>query len=101
MVLYDVKLDRQRLAEICRRYHVQRLSLFGSILRRDFSSGSDVDMLVEFEPGARLGLRYFALEQELSELVGRQVDLNTAAFLSPEYRDQVISTAVVQYDAAA
>lgn len=75
------------------------MSLFGSVLRADFNAQSDIDVLVEFQPGTQHGLRFFALEEELSELMGRKVDLNTPGFLSPEFRDDVISAAVVQYDA--
>jgi uncharacterized protein len=99
MISQELQIDRRRLSEICRGYHVQRLSLFGSVLRADFTPESDVDVLVEFEPGTRHGLRFFALEEELSALLGRKVDLNTPAFLDPEFREDVISTAVVLYDA--
>ena len=99
MVANVVQFDRQKLSDVCRRYQVRKLSLFGSILRSDFQEQSDIDVLVEFEPDAHPGLRYFALEQELSELVGRQVDLNTAGFLSADFRDEVLASAEVQYDA--
>ena len=83
------------------RNRVRRLSLFGSVLREDFSPESDVDILVEFEPGTRMGLiRLSGLEIELGKIVGRKVDLNTAGFLSKYYRDQILSEADVQYDAA-
>jgi uncharacterized protein len=76
------------------------LSIFGSALRKDFRLESDVDVLVEFEPNARVGLiRLAGIEMELSEILGRQVDLNTPGFLSKYFRDQVLSEAVVQYDA--
>jgi predicted nucleotidyltransferase len=61
---------------------------------------SGVDVLVEFEPDARVGLRFFALEEELSEILGRKVDLNTPGFLSDYFRDEVLAEAEVQYDAA-
>lgn len=99
MISQELQIDRRRLSDICRGYRVQRLSLFGSVLRTDFTPESDVDVLVEFEPGTRHGLRFFALEEELSTLLGRKVDLNTPAFLGLEFRDDVISTAVVLYDA--
>ncbi len=87
------------LERVCRRYGVRRLALFGSILSSQFRPDSDVDVLVEFKPGTRLGLRYFELERELAALLGRQVDLNTPAFLSPDIREAVLATAEVQYDA--
>jgi predicted nucleotidyltransferase len=65
------------------------LAVFGSALRDDFGPQSDLDLLVEFDPGTRVGLRFFAIEQELSDVFGRPVDLNTAGFLSPYFREQV------------
>jgi len=91
-----IAIDRLKLAESCRQNHICRLALFGSVLRKDFWPDSDVDVLVEFEPG----LRFFALERELSEIFGREVDLNTPAFLSPYFRHQVMDEAEVQYVAA-
>ncbi len=86
------------LERVCRHYGVRRLALFGSILNSRFRPDSDMDVHVEFEPGTRLGLRY--VERELGSLLGRHVDLNTPAFLSPDIRDAVQATAEVQYDAA-
>lgn len=81
------------------RNGIRRLSLFGSVLREDFRPESDIYVLVECEPGVRVGLRFFDMEQELSALFGRRVDLNTVGFLSKYFRDEVLSDAVVQYDA--
>lgn len=88
------------LGEFCRRNHIRRLAFFGSILREDFGPDSDVDVLVEFEEGHTPGLRFFGMEIELSELLGRKVDLNTPGFLSPYFRDEVLAEAEVQYEAA-
>jgi len=89
------------VAAFCRRNRIRRLSLFGSVLRDDFGPTSDVDVLVEFEPEARIGLiRLAALELELGDLIGRPVDLNTAGFLSPHFRDKVLAEAIVEYEAA-
>lgn len=88
-----------RVAEFCRRNHIRRLALFGSVLRDDFRPDSDIDVLVEFEPGHVPGLRFFALENELSEILGRRVDLNTAGFLSKYFRDRVLAEAEVRYAA--
>lgn len=88
-----IALDTPELADFCRRNHIRRLALFGSALRDDFQPDSDLDVLVEFEPGARVGLRFFALERELSRLFGRRVDLNTPGFLSPYFRDEVMAEA--------
>lgn len=95
---FDIPKDE--LARFCRRHHVRRLSLFGSILRSDFGPESDVDVLVEFEAGQTPGLQFFAMQEELSKMLGRPVDLNTPDFLSRYFRDQVLSEAQVQYDAA-
>ncbi|MBV8451583.1 MAG: nucleotidyltransferase family protein [Deltaproteobacteria bacterium] len=72
-----IAIERERLAGFCWRNHIHRPALFGSVLRDDFGPDSDVDALVEFEPGRVPGLRFFALERELSEILGRKVDLNT------------------------
>ncbi len=95
-----LEVPRDRLAEFCRANHIRRLSLFGSVLRDDFGPASDVDVLVEFEEGHVPGLRFFALQRELSEMLGREVDLHTPGFLSPLFRSQVLQEAEVQYDAA-
>lgn len=89
-----------RIAAFCRANRIRRLALFGSILRDDFGPDSDVDVLVEFEPGARTGLAFFRMQRELSEMFGRPVDLNTPGFLSRYFRDQVLHEAEVLYDAA-
>ena len=83
-----------------RRLGVRRLALFGSVLREDFAPASDVDVLVEFEPGHVPGLAFFDMERELTGLLGRKVDLNTPGFLSRYFRDQVLAEAVNQYVAA-
>lgn len=100
MVRARINVPKERIAEFCRKNHIRRLALFGSVLRDDFGPASDVDVLVEFEPGTRTGLRFFGLERELSELIGRKVDLNTPGFLSRHFRDQVLAEAEVQYDAS-
>jgi predicted nucleotidyltransferase len=95
-----IAIDREKLAGFCRRNHIRRLALFGSVLRDDFRPDSDIDVLVEFEAGHIPGLRFFALERELSEILGRKVDLNTASFLSPYFRGRVLAEAEVQYVAS-
>ena len=100
MTYHGVDIPKDRIAEFCRRHRIRKLALFGSILRDDFGAGSDVDVLVEFEPGAKVGLRFFAIERELSEILGRKVDLNTPGFLGKYYRDEVLKEAEVQYEAA-
>jgi predicted nucleotidyltransferase len=96
-----IDIPKERIAEFCRRNHVRRLALFGSVLRDDFRADSDVDVLVEFQPGTRVGLlRLAGMEIELSEILGRKVDLSTPGFLSQYFRDKVLAEAEVQYDAA-
>ncbi|HUU60065.1 MAG TPA: nucleotidyltransferase family protein [Phycisphaerae bacterium] len=94
-------IPKERIAEFCRRNRIRRLALFGSVLRDDFGPDSDVDVLVEFVPGTRVGMiRLAGMEIELGSLLGRKVDLNTPGFLCDYYRDQVLAEAEVQYDAA-
>jgi uncharacterized protein len=95
-----IQIPADALATVCRRYGVRRLSLFGSVLRPDFGTNSDVDMLVEFQPDHRVGLFGLAsMERELTALVGRKVDLRTPNDLSPYFRDAVLHSAVEQYAA--
>jgi uncharacterized protein len=93
--------DRAALESICRRHRIRRLSLFGSILKGTARPDSDVDLLVEFEPGAAPGLiRLAAIARELSGLLGgRNVDLRTSGDLSRYFRDEVVRTAEVQFAA--
>jgi uncharacterized protein len=95
-----ISVDREAIADFCRRHHIRKLSLFGSVLRDDFRPDSDVDVLVEFEPGWAAGLiRLAGLELELSNLIGRRVDIRTPADLSRYFRQEVLDTAEVQYAA--
>jgi len=97
----NLNISKKQLAEFCKKNHITKLSLFGSALRDDFGLDSDVDMLVEFGPEARVGLIGFAgLELELSKILRRKVDLNTPACISKYYREEVLAEAEVQYDAA-
>lgn len=99
--MVQLQIPQDRVADFCRRHHIRKLALFGSVLREDFRPDSDVDVLVEFEPGARVGLLALAgMELELSALVGRRVDLNTEGFLSRYFRDEVLKAAEVQYVAS-
>ena len=92
-----IDIPRQAIAEFCRRHHIRRLALFGSVLRDDFRPDSDVDVLVEFEPGHTPGLAFIDMRTELSKLLARRVDLITEGFLSPYIRDNVRRTAEVVY----
>ena len=93
-------IPKDKIAEFCRRNRIRRLALFGSVLRDDFGPGSDVDVLVEFEPGHTPGFAFFVMEEDLSQLLGRKVDLNTPGFLSPYFRQKVLHHLEVLYDAA-
>jgi predicted nucleotidyltransferase len=95
-----ISIPLEAIAEFCRRHHIRRLALFGSVLRADFGPESDVDVLVEFEPDHVPGLAFFGMHDELSEMLGRQVDLNTPGFLSPYFREAVLASANTLYDAA-
>jgi len=100
MTYHHIDIPKDKIAGFCRRHRILKLSLFGSILREDFGPDSDIDVLVEFEPGATPGFAFFGLQEELSQMLGRRVDLNTPGFLSDYFRDEVMREAEVQYDAA-
>lgn len=94
----NIDMHDEALEVFCRKHHIRKLSLYGSVLRDDFRPDSDVDVLVEFEVGHPVGLiRLAAMERELTSLLGRQVDLHTPAELSRYFRDEVMSSAEVQY----
>lgn len=92
-----LSVSQEEISDFCRRNHIKRLAFFGSVLRDDFRPDSDIDVIVEFEPGHVPGLRYFAMERELSEILGRKVDLNTPGTLSKYFRDRVLAEAEPQY----
>ena len=92
-----IYVDSNVIADFCHRHHIRRLAFFGSVLRNDFGPESDVDVLVEFEPGHVPGLAFLVMEEELAAILGRRVDLNTPGFLSPYFRDRVLAEAEVQY----
>lgn len=90
-------ISKEKIAEFCRLHHIRRMSLFGSALSDNFGPGSDVDILVEFEKGYEPGFAFFDIQDELSQLIGHKVDLNTPNFLSRYFRDAVVKSAEVQY----
>jgi len=93
-----IKIPKDRLARFCESNHINRLSLYGSVLSHDFRQDSDIDMLIEFEPGTKAGLFKLArMENELSEILGRKVDLRTPAELSRYFRQDVLENAKVEY----
>ena len=92
--------DRDQVEAFCRRNHIRRLSLFGSVLRPDFSADSDIDVLVEFEEGKTPGFFGIArMQRELTEVYGRRADLRTPQDLSRYFRHDVLATAQEQYAA--
>ena len=92
-----LELPRPQLEEFCRRHHIRKLALFGSILRADFRPDSDIDVLVEFDPAHIPGLSFFAMQDELGGILGRRVDLNTPRDLSPLFREEVVDGSEVLY----
>lgn len=102
MVQSNIAIDRDVIAEFCRKHRISWLALFGSVLRDDFGPESDVDVLVQFEPGVRIGFIGLAgLEIELSELLGAKADIRMPEDLSHYFRDRVVGGAEVYYDRAA
>lgn len=95
-----VQLDLEAVQAFCNRNRIRRLALFGSILRDDFGADSDVDMLVEFFPDARVGWNIVLLADELEDLIGHPVDLRTPMELSRHFRQQVLAEARVIYESA-
>ena len=94
----QVSFPADELRRICSRFHVQRLAIFGSAITERFGPESDVDVLVEFEPGKTPGLAFVALQEHLARLIHREVDLHTYRSLSPYFRDEVIKEAEVCYE---
>ena len=94
-----IEIPAERIREICRRHQVRELSVFGSAARGDLRSDSDIDVLVEFLPNANVGWRFFRLEEELSQVFGRRVDLGTKRSLKPWVRAQALRDAQIVYAA--
>ncbi len=94
-----IQIDREKIAEFCHSRGISKLSLFGSVLRDDFDpERSDVDVLAEFAPGVRPGLKFFGYGEELSEIIGRKVDFHTKEWLSKYFRDEVIREAMAIHE---
>lgn len=98
-VAMQIPVDRERVSDFCRRHHITTLAVFGSALRGDFGPDSDVDVLVQFEDGHTSGWELFDLQDELSAILGRRVDLNTPGFLSRSFRQRVLDKAKLLYAA--
>ena len=93
-----IEIPENRIREFCRRNGIRKLSMFGSVLRDDFSPESDIDILIEFKDGATPGLfSLMRMQDELTEILGRTVDLRTPNDLSRYFRDDVVDNAVIQY----
>jgi len=100
MERHGVRIDREAIASFCRRNHIRKLAFFGSFLTDGFGPESDIDVLVEFEPGQEPGFFHLAdMEFELSEMLGRKVDLRTPEDLSRYFREKVVESAEVLYAA--
>jgi len=93
-----IEISNQAIEEFCRRHHIRRLALFGSILRDDFKPESDIDVLVTFEPDETPGFGFIDVQDELSEILGHPVDLHTPASLSKYFRKEVLREAEALYD---
>ncbi len=93
----NILIPKKEISDFCRVHHIKKFALFGSVLRDDFGPESDIDILVEFESGHTPGFAFFELQDSLSSMLGRKVDLNTVDFLSPYFRDAVIKEAQVEY----
>ena len=100
MQLPSIDLPPQQIEHFCQKYHIRRLAFFGSVVRDDFGPQSDIDVLVEFDPAHTPGFEFFLMEAELSEILGRKVDLQTENFISPEFRHSTLSEAVIAYEQA-
>lgn len=94
----NIDIPEDAVSALCQKRRIKRLAVFGSALRDDFTPDSDLDLLVEFEADAAVGLEFFAIERELTDLIGRKVDLNTAGFINKRFRDRVLAEARVVYE---
>jgi len=93
-----INIPKEPLAQFCETYHIRRFSLYGSALRDDFGPDSDIDILIDLEPGFKAGLLKMArMENELSDMLGRKVDLRTPGDLSRYFRQEVLESAEVEY----
>ena len=101
LVSSRISIPADAVGDFCLRHHVRRLALFGSVLRDDFTDHSDVDVLIEYEPGHVPGFEFVAHQDALSEMLGRLVDLNTAGCLNPAYRDEVVRESLSLYEQTA
>jgi predicted nucleotidyltransferase len=99
MTVKAFPIPKDAIADFCRRHHIRKLSLFGSVLRDDFRPDSDIDVLVEFEPGHAVGWDIIDIEEELSQLFGggHRVDIVSEKYLNRRLRARILASAEVQY----
>lgn len=97
-IILPIHLSQEKIKQFCQHHSIHKLSLFGSVLRDDFTEDSDVDVLVEFEQGKTPGLAIVTMEDELSTIINRQIDLRTPADLSRYFRQEVLAEAMVIYE---
>lgn len=90
--------QNQALHQFCQRHKVKKLAFFGSVLTPQFNQESDIDILIEFQPSSIPGFSFFTMQDELSEILGRTVDLTTTGGLHPMIKDRVLDTAQTYYD---
>jgi hypothetical protein len=94
----QIDIPMEKIITLCRHHHIRELALFGSVLRDDFGPDSDIDILVQFEPGTRLGyFRFFGIEQELTNILKREVELFTPDSLKQFAREEALRTCKVIY----
>ena len=96
-MISNIAVPKDKIADFCLRHHIRELAFFGSVIRDDFGPDSDIDVLVEFEPDYTPGFAFFGMEIELSEILGRKVELHTRNFLSRYFRDKIVEEAETQY----
>ena len=99
-----IDMPKEEIAAFCRRHHIQRMALFGSVLRDDFTPESDIDVLVEFAPGKTPGLAFITMQDELSEIFGQRVDMHTFSGIERSrnwvLRKEILNSAEIQYEQA-
>ena len=100
MTRHGIEIPQERIEAFCRENGIRRLAIFGSVLRDDFRPDSDIDVLVEFKAGVRVGLAFIRMQDDLSSILGRPVDLNTPNSLSKYFQQEVLEEAEVLYDTA-
>jgi len=93
----QIQVSQEKIVDFCRRNHIRKLGFFGSVLRDDFRPDSDIDVLVEFEPGHVPGLALIRMQNELAAMLGHEIDLVTPKFLNRRIRKQVLAELEVQY----